>query len=89
MRALSAILLSIMLSLVGTAVFAAGVYPVDYEKVDFSWKSETIFEGLVKVNLINATDQPIYDVTATISSSPANTKVIDGAVSFGEIPPGD
>ena len=65
--------------------FAFEVLPVKYEKVNFSWKSDTLFEGTIKLYMQNNTGEDIRDVAATISSTPANTKVIDGNVSFGDI----
>jgi hypothetical protein len=75
--------------LFGTGASAVDVFPVKYEKVTFSWKSETMFEGIIKVYLQNNTGEAIQDVVATISSTPANTKVIDGTVTFAHIPAGE
>jgi len=88
MKVLSLILALIGFLFFGTTASAFEVFPVKYEKVKFSWKSNTLFEGIIKVYLKNSTDENIYDVVATISSAPANTKVIDGSVHFEQIKAG-
>ena len=88
MKTLGFVLVLMGVLFFGTTVFANEVLPVKYEKVNFSWKSETLFEGTIKVYLQNSTNEDIHDVVATISSTPANTRVIDGNVTFDNIPAG-
>ena len=57
--------------------------------VSFSWKNDTMFDGIIKVYLQNNTGEVILDVVATISSTPANIKVIYGTVTFARIPAGE
>lgn len=75
--------------LFGNVALALDVFPVKYEQTEFSWKSDTVFEGVMRVYLQNNTGEVIQDVLATISSTPANTKVIDGTVTFARIPTGE
>ena len=89
MKAASSVLALMSILLFGTVVSAVGVFPVKYEKVELSWKSDTVFEGIIKIYLQNNTGEDIHDVVATISSTPANTKVIDGTVTFALIPAGE
>ena len=89
MKALTSIIALMSILLFGTVASAVDIFPVKYEKVSFSWKSETMFEGIIKVYLQNNTGEAIQDVVATISSTPANTKVIDGTVTFARIPAGE
>lgn len=86
--------LSFVMALMGFLLFASvasahEVFPVKYEKVKFSWKSDTLFEGIIKVYIQNSTNEDIHDVVATISSTPANTRVIDGTVTLEDIPAGE
>ena len=89
MKALSLVLALIAFSFFGTMASAFDVFPVKYEKVNFSWKSDTLFEGIIKVYLQNNTGEDIHDVVVTVSSTPANTRVIDGTVSFERIQAGE
>ncbi len=89
MKTLSCILALMTFLLFGSLASAHQVFPVEYEKVDFSWKSDTLFEGTIKVYLQNNTGEDIRDVAATISSTPANTRVIDETVTLEDIPAGE
>ena len=89
MKAIVLIVALMSILLFGTVAFAMDVLPVKYEKVAFSWKSDTMFEGIIKVYLQNNTGEDILDVVATISSTPANTKVTDGTVTYARIPAGE
>lgn len=48
----------------------------------------TMFQSWNQVRLVNPGPGDVFSVTATISCAPANVTVIDGMVSFGNIPAG-
>ena len=89
MKTLSFVLALMALLLFASVASALEVFPVKYEKVSFSWKSDTLFEGIIKVYMQNSTNEDIHDVVATISSTPANTRVIDRMVTLENIPAGE
>jgi hypothetical protein len=47
-----------------------------------------VFESWLEVRVENHGTEDVYNVTATISSAPANIAVVDGDVTFGDIPVG-
>ena len=88
MKTLSFVLALMAFLFFTSVAFAHDVFPVKYKKVQFSWKSDTLFEGIIKVYMQNSTNEDIHDVVATISSAPANTRVIDKTVTLEDIPAG-
>ena len=49
MKASSSVLALMAFLLFASVASAHEVFPVKYEKVQFSWKSKTLFEGIIKV----------------------------------------
>ena len=79
-KALSCSIIAVMsIFLFISMTSAVDVFPVKYEKVSFSWKTYTIFEGAIRMYLWNNNCEDIFDVAATISSSLTN---LESHVSF-------
>ena len=72
-----------------TAATDALVVPVQYKMVSYNYNRRTkIFSEALKVRLRNLGAEKIYNVHMSLSSWPPNNTILDGDVSFPDIPAG-
>lgn len=74
-----------LLFLLSGQVFAQDLIIENYELVGGEWVGRTDFEYTYTANLMN-TGPALQNVTATVMSISPNTVLVDGTLTFGNVP---